>query len=160
MIFIPLILIWLCKIVWRVLLPMLWEAFMYNSFVFWTGFGAWIEPLRACEIEVFREAQSCLMISTIVVSENQLFLKLWWWEHARAYHHVHQGRLCLMSSMPMLRHIDDLTLTVWAWSCSLSMIVLSCMSMPVLEWLSTIMLNLSMPLLKLQWHICDFKWLF
>ena len=75
MILILLILIWLCEIVWGVLLSMLWEAFLYNSFVLWTCFVAWIKPLRAHKMEVFHIARSCLMGSTGMLSENQLFLK-------------------------------------------------------------------------------------
>ena len=35
---IVILLVWLCDIVWGVLLPILWETFLYNLFLFWIRF--------------------------------------------------------------------------------------------------------------------------
>ena len=79
------------------ILLMLWEIFMHNLFVFWIVYGAWIEPIHARETEVFHEARSCLMSSTIVLSENQLFLKSC----------MMRARLCPSSSSSSTPMLDE-----------------------------------------------------
>ena len=62
MILIPLILIWLCKIVWEILLPMLWETFLYNLFVFSTRFTK-----LAWELDYWKRSLLCFGYSVLMI---------------------------------------------------------------------------------------------
>ena len=73
MILIPLILIWLCEIVWGVLLPMLLEAFLFNSFVFWIRFTR-----LAWELDCWKHSLSCFgLISLLHVDDYNTYICIW-----------------------------------------------------------------------------------